>query len=343
MSVLTSDTLERGSRATAHRLLQAALSGLVVAAGGCSDDSDKDKGKSEQALSDEELSAMCQGKVQEAVQTAKKEAAESTKKDEDESIASAQAEPDLDALCKDKLQSAQDRCDADKAGLSKAAETKPADLAMMCADMVKSAADKCKPLTATADEKTTSSEQKEYTFADLTKKCDERAGYVQIHAACGGHNACAGFSYGDWGPDAALLTEHSCSGVNGCAGLSCVVLPKDSGRAGKDVYDAEFTEPGPSACTSCHAGHDTDEPDVSVFKVYVLPGATRTTANWLDRTAAEQEKVVAFGQHATLADGTAYDNMSPYHGVLSRGEIERVVKHLRTLKPVIETIKLKDK
>lgn len=300
-----------------QRLLQAALSGLVAAgAGACSKDEDAGHTGDSQ-LSDPELTALCQGKIDDAVETARKD-------------------QDLQALCEDMVKS------VNKPEPVQQSCPKP-DVGAVCSDVVKAEADKCKPWTATSEEKTTHSEQKEYTFAALTQQCDERGGYVQVHAACGGHNACAGFSFGDWGPDGATLTEHSCAGVNGCNGLSCVVLPKTTERSGKELYEAKFGDPGPSACTSCHAGHDdAGTTDTSVFKVWLFEGSTRTADNWLDRSAAEQERVVAFGAHGVLADGTAYDNMSPYHSVLARAEIERLVKHLRTLKPVIETVKVKD-
>jgi hypothetical protein len=142
-----------------------------------------------------------------------------------------------------------------------------------------------------------------------------------------------------------MLTEHSCTGVNGCAGLSCVVLPeeKNKDKTGAELYDLMFGDNEPSSCSNCHADNsDHDHPDLEKFMVYVLEGSTRTDKNWLDRTAAEQERVVAFGAHSVLPDGTALNNMDSYRKVLSRKEIERVVAHLRTLTPVIKVIKTKD-
>lgn len=317
-----------------QRLLQAALSGMVAAsAGACGEDKSASTSGQNADLSDAELTALCQGKVDDAVETARKD-------------------QDLQALCEDMVQGAKGTYDADKLCEDKVDAAKEdaknacpkPDVAVVCNDVVKAAADKCKPWTATSEEKSISSEQKEYTFAALTKTCDDRGGYTQVHAACGGHNACAGFSFGDWGPDGAVLTEHSCAGANGCNGLSCVVLPKASERDGKELYEkAEYGDPGPSTCSNCHGQSDHDgNRDASVFKVYVFEGSTRTVDNWLERTAAEQERVVAFGAHGTLPDGTAYENMAPYHSVMARAEIERVVKHLRTLTPLIETIKVKD-
>lgn len=315
------------------RLLQAAMSGLLVAgAAGCDDDTSTGQSKQSQTkLDEEELDAVCEDRVDDAVKEAKED-------------------QDVDTLCADMVKDAKASVDAEKLCADKVksavamVECEKPDAEKLCADMVKTAADKCLPLTATTEEKTKNSEQKEYKFAELTKRCDERGGYIQIHGSCGGVGACAGFSFGDWGPDGAVLTEHSCSGSNGCNGLSCVVLPKDTGRSGKEVYEAKFEEPGPGACINCHAvwADDHENKDVTKFRVIVMPGSTRTTANWLERSAAEQERVVAFGVHGTLPNGLAYNNMSAYHKVLSRGEIKRVVEHLRTLTPVMKEVKLVD-
>jgi mono/diheme cytochrome c family protein len=217
------------------------------------------------------------------------------------------------------------------------------DTTTLCADAVKTAEAKALQ-PKTPDEKTISAEQKEFTFADLTKTCDSRGGYVQVHGACGGVNACQGFSYGDWGPGSAMLTEHSCTGVNGCAGLSCVVLPeeKNKEKSGAELYDLLFADTEPNSCSGCHGDHSGDEPDLTKFAVYVLDGSPRNATNWLERTAAEQERVVAFGTHTVLPDGTAMANMAAYNKVLSRKEIEKVVAHLRTLTPMIKVMKTKD-
>jgi hypothetical protein len=325
--------------APSPRMLQAALSGLMVAgAFGCSD-SDKSalSESSTEELSNEQLRAMCADMVADAKKEAEDKAAEN------------QAEPDLDALCEGKVKDAQSACekpDTDelcKDAVTTAVGEAQKDTTKLCEAPVKEAVAKATAVK-TPDEKMTNSEQKEYTFADLTKTCDSRGGYVQVHAACGGVNACQGFSYGDWGPGAATLTEHSCTGVNGCAGLSCVVLPeeKNKDKSGAELYDLLFADTEPNSCSGCHADHSGDEPDLTKFAVYLLEGSTRTAANWLDRTAADQERVVAFGAHSVLPDGTAMANMAAYSKVLSRKEIEKVVAHLRTLTPMIKTIKTKD-
>jgi hypothetical protein len=328
--------------APSPRVLQAALSGLMAAGAiGCSDSDDSKKADSVKSeLSDEELKAACSDMVAEARKTATGKAETS--------------QPDLDAECADRVKEAKSTCestDTDKLCKDAVAEAKsscPAvdkpDTAKLCADPIKEAVTKA-TTPKTAEDKTISAEQKEFTFAELTKTCDGRGGYVEVHAACGGHNSCQGFSYGDWGPGAAMLTEHSCTGVNGCAGLSCVVPPeeKNKDKTGAELYDLKFGDNEPSSCSNCHADYaDHDNPDLKKFMVYVLEGSNRTDKNWLDRTAAEQERVVAFGAHSVLPDGTALNNMDSYRKVLSRKEIERVVAHLRTLTPVIKVIKTKD-
>ncbi|HTU57211.1 MAG TPA: hypothetical protein VMF89_02240, partial [Polyangiales bacterium] len=202
------------------RMLQAALSGLMVAgAFGCSDSDDSALSESStEELSNEQLKAMCADMVADA----KKEA-------------ETKAEPDLDALCEDKVKDAQSACEQPntdelcKDAITTAVSEVQKDTTKLCETPVKEAVAKATAVK-TPDEKMTNSEQKEYTFADLTKTCDNRGGYVQVHGSCGGVNACQGFSYGDWGPGAATLTEHTCTGVNGCAGLSCVVLPEEKNK-----------------------------------------------------------------------------------------------------------------
>lgn len=186
------------------------------------------------------------------------------------------------------------------------------------------------------------------TFAEINATCDTAGGYTQVHAACAGVNACAGFAYGDWDPG--VTTEHTCAGVNGCNGISCVVLPKDEGRSGKAIYEAKLPETGPRACTNCHAGYDaaTSAIDATKFKVYFMPGEStspggRTIANWKEkRSVSEQSRMVAFGSTGRLPDGSAFAHMSAYHKLFSRAEIERTVEYVRTLQPVEVAIKIKD-
>jgi hypothetical protein len=167
------------------------------------------------------------------------------------------------------------------------------------------------------------------TFASLEQECDERGGYIQIHAACSGVNACAGFSYGDWDPG--VLIEHTCKAINGCNGLSCVVLPADSGKTGQEVYEADLPETGSRSCKNCHAAWTEDGVDMTKFKLWLPPGSPRNADNWLDLPASAQARVVAFGkttQHGL--DGRVLANMAPYHEIWSRAEIERAVEYIRT-------------
>jgi len=179
------------------------------------------------------------------------------------------------------------------------------------------------------------------TLASLEKDCDKLGGMIQVHAACAGSNSCKGFSYGDWG-DGSTLTEHTCAGLNGCNGVSCVVLPKDSGKTGEEVYTGELPPAGPSSCTNCHAvWNETDagyEADATKFKLWVLPGSARNETNWLDLSVEAQEGIVAFGKTSTLEDGSPIISMMGYHKLYSRAEIKRVVEYIRTLTPVVSEI-----
>lgn len=333
------------TQSVSPRLLQAAISGLMAASAlGCSADKDDSKADSvKQDLSDEELRAVCSDMIAAAKGSATEKATAEASKNKSDCEA-----PDLESLCAERVKEAEksNAPDIDKLCKEKVNEAvmaaKP-DSKALCADMVKEAEVKAST-PKTREEKTISAEQKEFTFTELTKMCDSRGGYVQVHGACGGHNACQGFSYGDWGPGAAMLSEHSCSGANSCAGLSCVVLPKETRKDmdGAALYDVLFADTEPSSCSNCHAPHVDDKPELDKFTVYVLEGSTRTESNWLERSAAEQERVVAFGAHGVLSNGVAMENMAAYNRVLSRTEVERVVAHLRTLKPVIKVMKTKD-
>jgi mono/diheme cytochrome c family protein len=304
------------------RLLRAAVSGLLAAsAAACTDDesNDGDRGhEHDDELSDAELSAVCKDKVDQALE-----------------------DQDLDKMCADTASAAQSERDQAK---KEAANDK---------DQLAKLTDSCQPLLATREEKATNSEQKEYTFAQLTKMCDERGGYTQIAAACGGHNTCKGFSYGDWGPGAATLTEHSCAGANGCLGVQCVETAKDQKRSPEDLYAMKYDDPGPSACTSCHTKENANgDPDTSTFIVWTYDqkdnpwaGPERTIDNWKDtRSAAMQERIVAFGvPFAVLPDGTAVNHMAPYYKYLSRNEIASLVKYIREeLTPSVSKVKTKD-
>lgn len=192
---------------------------------------------------------------------------------------------------------------------------------------------------------TTKETESDIPLTTLKAQCLAAGGYPQIHAACAGANNCKGFSYGDWSPG--VTTEHTCASANGCTGLSCVVLPPDSGKTGKQVYEADkYPAGGPASCLNCHAvwnGKDAAgnylPPDTTKFKVWQLPGGTRTEQNWLELSPEAQEAVVAFGRTGVMADGTAQVSMRGYHQLLSRAEVQRVVQYLRTLTPVLAEIK----
>lgn len=197
------------------------------------------------------------------------------------------------------------------------------------------------PDAPAATDKVISEVEGNHTFAELTAMCDQRGGYTQITAACAGMNSCAGFSYGDWDPG--VLTEHSCNAVNGCNGISCVVLPADSGKQPMDILSAPEVKGEPPPCGNCHADHSGDKPDYTTFKVWVLPDSTRSLANWLDVPASAQARTIAFGKFGQYADGTSYRHMDGYHKLYSRAEIERLVAHIRTQSKIsIETIKIAD-
>ncbi len=190
------------------------------------------------------------------------------------------------------------------------------------------------------DYEVTEEDETDQNFAELTTECDQRGGYVQIHAACGGVNSCSGFSVGDWNPD--IKSEHTCAGLNGCNGLSCVVLPADSGKTAEQILEEQLPEGGPAPCMNCHAEWTQDGPDPSVFKVYSWPDSGRDLSNWLDLSAGDQARIIAFGAHG-MFQGRAYANMMGYHKIYSRAEIERVVEYIRTTaSPRLVEIKIQD-
>jgi mono/diheme cytochrome c family protein len=180
----------------------------------------------------------------------------------------------------------------------------------------------------------------ERTFASLEAECAKLGGMIQLTASCAGSNKCKGFSYGDWGPGEAVLTEHTCAHMNGCNGLSCVVMPADQGRTGKEIYGMDLPAGGPSSCTNCHAVWNSDftKADLTKFRLWVLPHSGRNASNWLDLSVTAQEGILAFGKTNMLPDGTPIDTMEGYHQLLSRAEIKRVVAYIRTLTPEVHLL-----
>ena len=193
-------------------------------------------------------------------------------------------------------------------------------------------------------EKELSTEDVQHTYAELIAMCDEREGYVEIHASCSGVNTCQGFFYGDWGEDAQLV-EHTCSGVNGCAGLSCLVPATEEEReplTGEEIMkldDAWYAERagdyGPRPCKTCHVPAEYNEEmqdyvyDYSKLKLPLWPDSGRDASNWLGRPAVEQEQIVAFGAQGIRPDGVRFSNMVSYAKLFSKAEIKAVVEYMR--------------
>jgi len=172
----------------------------------------------------------------------------------------------------------------------------------------------------------TSTVEKSYTLADFEAFCKGRGGLVQLHSSCGGVNSCKGasLSYGK-------LKEHSCRAANSCAGMTCVDLPADAGKSGKDILEntggTASMEDTP-ACANCHGDGKTE------FQLPVAPGTDETLQATAFSAKSETALVaaVAFGLHGTKTNGTAYANMPGFHTVYSRAELERLVTHIKTLK-----------
>lgn len=204
-------------------------------------------------------------------------------------------------------------------------------------------------------DKEISTENQQYTFAELQEMCLEREGYVEIHGACSGVNTCQGFFYGDWGEDAQLV-EHTCSGVNGCNGLSCLVPGDEKERdtlTGEEImrldvewYAERTGDYGPQPCKHCHVPSERDEEtddyvyNFDKLKLPMWPEGGRDASNWLDRSATEQEALVAFGAQGMTADGVRYSNMVSYAKLFSKEEIKAVVEYMRGIPE--ENIEIKE-
>jgi len=193
--------------------------------------------------------------------------------------------------------------------------------------------------------KITSTVNENLTYTQLTQMCDEAGGYTMVNATCVGSNICAGFTYQNWDPGE--LVYHTCAATNGCIGISCVVLPADSGKQPADIlgtYNPVAGSPQ-QPCATCHASWNADETefDWSYFRFYNAPGGSRNATNWLTTRSAEaQARIIAFGKldvyenTGTAADGVAYSNMQPNYKLYSRAEIERVVDWIRSTANPIE-------
>jgi hypothetical protein len=164
------------------------------------------------------------------------------------------------------------------------------------------------------------------TYDQFTATCRARGGLVQTTAICAGNNSCKGLSYLN-----GTLTEHSCAGMNGCGpGFSCVDLPADTGRTGKDIYEKGTCAP------TCHAQF-TPTYDPSYYYLQVRPD-TVTLAQAQDRflngPTERLESIIGFGTSGLNPDGTAYHTMPASYQLYSLAEIDRVIAYIRTL-PVV--------
>jgi hypothetical protein len=159
-------------------------------------------------------------------------------------------------------------------------------------------------------------------FADLNKKCDELGGVIQQHSTCAGSNSCKGLSYNSGSLE---LTEHSCKGLNTCGGLSCVVLPKDSGITAEKSYE--------DSCEGCHSYMMKGK-----FVVYVAPGTnmTQAKAEFLTKSVQTEESIVTFGRQGIHDDGVAFSNMPAFFEKYSVNEIKRLVEYARKLEPIVK-------
>jgi hypothetical protein len=163
------------------------------------------------------------------------------------------------------------------------------------------------------------------TLEKFSADCKEKSGLVQLHASCAGANSCKGmsFSYG-------TLIEHTCKGLNTCAGMSCVFLPQDANLTGKEILEGKRGEEKVGSeiqCSFCHGDGKTE------FTLPIAPNADEAAAKAAFEAKPELALItaVAFGIHGARTDGTAYANMPGYYKFYSRAEVERVVKHLKTL------------
>ncbi len=154
----------------------------------------------------------------------------------------------------------------------------------------------------------------EMTVEKFTSECDARGGLVQTHAACAGNNSCKGMSFNKFSHQ---LIEHTCKAMNTCGGMSCVVLPADTGRTGAEVFS--------TSCQGCHGS--------GKFTYYVPQGTDLIAAaqNFLQQPEAQLVNTVAFGSDGINSNGTSYANMPGFHEKYSRAEIERVVTYVRSL------------
>ena len=199
-------------------------------------------------------------------------------------------------------------------------------------------------------DKEISTEDKQYTHAEIAQKCEERGGYLEVQGSCSGTATCQGFFYGDWEEDSQLI-EHSCSGSNGCGGFNCLIPKRETAPmktlTGEEIMmldDKWFEERmggyGGHACRQCHIESAHDETiddyvyDYTKLRMPVMAGSGRMNMDsWLKRTADYQEKVIAFGMRTITEDGHVQSSMVPYSKVFSKQEIKNVVEYMRKWNP----------
>jgi hypothetical protein len=176
----------------------------------------------------------------------------------------------------------------------------------------------------------TVSETGEIPFADFKTACDQRGGLIQTSATCAGINACRGFS-----TNGTHLVEHSCKGLSGCGpGMSCVVLPADGKKTGKEIYEEQLPISGEWGCGSTCHGQFNPTYDLNHFTLYVRPGTVtpdEALARFKTGSRDRLSSIIAFGVQGLNENGAAYSTMSGYHSYYSVAEIGRLIDYVRTL------------
>lgn len=172
-------------------------------------------------------------------------------------------------------------------------------------------------------------EDRTMTTSTFTARCTQDGGLVQTHAVCGGVNACRGYSFNKYD---FVLTEHTCKAMNTCGGISCVVLPEDSGLDAEEMFDV--------SCAGCHAERD-EAGELVGFYLYVPTteppvDEDEAIADFLDLPQAHVVTSLAFGTDGRNVGGSSYSNMAPYHELYSVAELQRLTDYIRTL-PMIVT------
>ena len=151
-----------------------------------------------------------------------------------------------------------------------------------------------------------------------------RPGVVRTHASCSGTSVCRGMILHPWSE----LFEHDCRGVNYCKGWSCTETAVGGGEAGADRDGAAVYE---ASCQGCHGDHDDATSTAFVVMVPAGEDVGAFVASFPSRSDERFRSVIAFGAAGVTASDHAYLNMPAHYETLSRGEIDAVIAHLRTL------------